>query len=116
MDVLDNILDTMKENGVQQQSLAANLGIHKNNITEWKQGRTKSYMKYLPQIADFLGVSVDYLLGKTDLPKNEVPEPELDETERIVVESFRSLSAAGKAKAIQFLLNLCDMEKSTITK
>ena len=40
------------------------LGLSKNVFTEWKSGRATSYMKHLPKIAEFFGVSVDYLLGK----------------------------------------------------
>lgn len=38
----------------------------KNTFTNWKSCRNTSYKKYLPEIAEFLGVSVDYLLGKTE--------------------------------------------------
>lgn len=40
------------------------LGLKKNVFSEWKAGRARSYMKYLPEIAEFLGVSVDYILNK----------------------------------------------------
>ncbi|MBP3572785.1 MAG: hypothetical protein J6M42_12605 [Clostridia bacterium] len=32
-------------------------------FTNWKNNDNDSYMKYLPQIAEFFGVSVDQLLG-----------------------------------------------------
>ena len=32
-------------------------------MTGWKSGCCTSYMKHLPKIAEFLNVSVDYLLG-----------------------------------------------------
>ena len=40
------------------------LGLKKNGFSEWKAGRARSYMKYLPEIAEFLGVSVDFILNK----------------------------------------------------
>ena len=44
------------------------LGISKNAFTNWKIGDNSSYMKHLPKIAEFFGVSVDYLLGKETQP------------------------------------------------
>ena len=49
---------------MQQKDLSDYLGLSKNTMTGWKNGNNKSYMKYLPEIAEFFGVSADYLLGK----------------------------------------------------
>lgn len=69
MEILNNILALLKEQGKKQIELTSYLGLSKNVFTEWKAGRASSYMKYLPQIAEFLSVPVDYLLG------NETPPP-----------------------------------------
>lgn len=69
MDILARILLAIKESGHSQSDLADHLGLHRNNITDWKSGKSKSYTKYLPQIAEFLGVSIDYLVGNTDTPE-----------------------------------------------
>ena len=63
-------------------------------------------MKYLPQIAEFLDVSVDYLLGKE--VKTQEDFPKLDDTEQFLIETFRKLNAAGKAKVIQTAMNEAD--------
>lgn len=82
MVTFDNILVLLEASGRSQKELADYLGVNKNRITDWKSGRINSYTKYLPQIADFLGVSVDTLLGKdpptppdyTSLPGIFVPK------------------------------------------
>ena len=63
MDVLTKILGEMKKGKISQKTMSSSLGLSQQAFSEWKAGRTKSYMKYLPQIASVLGVSVDYLLG-----------------------------------------------------
>lgn len=63
MSVLYNISKLLSENNLTQKDLSDHLGISKNAMTDWKSGRIKSYTKYLPQIADYLGVSVDQLLN-----------------------------------------------------
>lgn len=64
MEVLHKIIQLLKENNKKQMDLTNYLGISKNAVTNWKIGDNKSYMKHLPKIAEFFGVSVDYLLGK----------------------------------------------------
>ena len=54
----------LDENHIQQKELSDYLGLSKNTMTGWKNGNNNSYMKHLPKIAEFFGVSVDYLLGK----------------------------------------------------
>ena len=71
MHTLNIVLATMQEKKISQKELCEHLSIGKQAFTDWKSGKSESYKKYLPQIADFLGVSVDYLLGKTD--KKEKP-------------------------------------------
>ena len=66
MSTIDKISALLSEQGKKQKDLTDYLGIPKAAFTDWKSGRVKSYTKYLPQIAEFFGVSVDYLLGKTE--------------------------------------------------
>lgn len=58
--------------GVQRgrtKALAEYLGYtNANVISDWRAGRSKSYAKQLPKIAEFLGTTVDYLTGVTDDP------------------------------------------------
>ena len=63
LSTLDRIMLLLKEQGKKQKDLTDYLGITKNVFTDWKAGRINSYMKYLPQIAEYFGVSTDYLLG-----------------------------------------------------
>ena len=64
MDTLNKIIQILKERKIKQVELTNYLGVSKNIFTDWKSGRNTSYMKHLPKIAEFFGVSVDYLLGK----------------------------------------------------
>lgn len=63
MCILTNILTAMKSCGISQRRLCEAIGINQHVFTDWKAGKSESYMKHLPKIAKVLGVSVDYLLG-----------------------------------------------------
>ena len=71
---LDIIKQLLKEQKKTQQELCQYIGVSKQAFTEWNGGRNTSYKKYLPQIAEFFGVSVDYLLGKQEKPSAESEE------------------------------------------
>ena len=60
----------LDEKHIQQKDLSDHLGLSKNTITGWKNGNNSSYKKYLPEIAEFFGVSVNYLLGKESPVEN----------------------------------------------
>lgn len=74
MELIDRIINLLKEKGAEQKDLAEYLGVHPQLITEWKAGRTKSYKKYIDKIADFFNVSTDYLLGKDEIKKRPTPK------------------------------------------
>ena len=78
MEILDKISCLLKEKNKKQKELTDYIGISKNNYTDWKSGRSNSYMKYLPQIAEFLDVSLDYLVGTTPDQKDRKNETVAD--------------------------------------
>lgn len=65
MDTVNIILELLKTQNKQQKDLTKYLGISDSSVAEWKKGKTKSYKKHIDKIADFFGVSIDYLLGKS---------------------------------------------------
>lgn len=66
--ILDRIASLLKSQKKTQKMLCEHLGIKQQAFTNWKNGDNDSYMKHLPAIAEYLGVSIDFLLGKTDSP------------------------------------------------
>ena len=72
--VLTRILECMGTKHGAGKELADFLGISGNVITNWKNGSNRSYLKYLPKIAEFYNVSEDYLRGKTDVRQDETKE------------------------------------------
>ena len=94
--VLNNILALLKDQSKKQIDLTNYLGLSKNVFTEWKSGRATSYMKHLPKIAEFFGVSVDYLLGR------ETPAADNDFTYALYNELAHDLSEEQIQQLKQF--------------
>lgn len=63
MCILNKITSLLKEQRKSQKALCEYLGIKQQAFTNWKNGDNDSFMKYLPQIADFFGVTVDFLIS-----------------------------------------------------
>lgn len=93
MDTLNRIVELMKQNQCENRDLAVHLNLNRQVVTDWKAHRSRSYKKYLPQIAEFFGVSVEYLLGNESLVKKaDVVEEsgwKLTEHEKNVLQAYR---------------------------
>lgn len=71
MCTLDRMQALLKVQNKTQKELCDYLGITKGTYSNWKNGLSESYKSFILEIADFFGVSTDYLLCRTDL-KNAV--------------------------------------------
>lgn len=103
-----------------------------NTVTKMANG-TDIFSQNLTKIADYLNVSVDYLLGRTDEPQavggksiktgdvgdnsshNDTSvkiadnQPEyLDETTQQLVNAFQKLDFTGKAKVMNLIVELSE--------
>ena len=56
----------MKENGVTQKELAQAINAQPTTVCEWLNGHNEPPMQAIVDIARFLDVSTDYLLGVKD--------------------------------------------------
>ena len=66
---LDNFFNLLKQKKITAKQLSIDTGISSGNISDWKSGRSMPTAVKLVQIADYLGCSVDYLLGRTNMPQ-----------------------------------------------
>ncbi|MCH5203099.1 MAG: helix-turn-helix transcriptional regulator [Oscillospiraceae bacterium] len=65
MDTLNKIIELLTAQNRQQKELTDYLGVEKSTFSAWKNGKSASYKKYLPEIASFFSVTVDELLGNS---------------------------------------------------
>ena len=61
------LVNLMSENQITAYRLSKDIGVHQTSIKNWITGTTKPNEDKLQKIADYFNVSVDYLLGKTDI-------------------------------------------------
>ena len=66
-EILDRIEKELKKNNKKQMDLCSYVGISNSTFSTWKKRGTSPAAEYIPNIAEFLGVSERYLLtGKSD--------------------------------------------------
>ena len=61
MDVADRIFELVDRHYQEQQQFAAVLGVSTTMVSAWRKKKSTSYMKRLPEIAETLHTTVDYL-------------------------------------------------------
>lgn len=54
--------------GISQLKLAMDLGLTQNSVSRYESGAREADYKTLIALADYFGVSVDYLLERTENP------------------------------------------------
>ncbi|MDC0760578.1 helix-turn-helix transcriptional regulator [Brevibacillus sp. AG] len=105
----ERLKELRESRGLSQETLADTLGIPRSSITHYEkpdQGEKERLPRRerLEKIADYFGVSVDYLLDRTDTPspiaKNDKP---LSEYESLFFYELDKLSEEDKKKALEHI-------------
>ena len=96
-----------------QKDLADYLGVPKQKVSNWMTGVVKSYQKYIPQIAVFLGVSVsDLFPSARDIPlsaesntkeNHPLQTNDLTTSELELLKAFRAADPALQRAALSVL-------------
>ena len=93
------------EKGLKDADVVKATGITKSTFSDWKSGRSKPKQDKLQKIADFLEVSVDYLMtGEekgTYYTKDETAQvaQEIFEKDKVLFDVYRS---ADKDKLVEY--------------
>ena len=96
--------DLCRRHGVAPTTVMTYLGISKGSIAKWKEGSVPRESTLL-KIANYFGVSVDYLLGKEE--KEKAPEePKLSEGEAMLLEAIRDVPEDQRPALLMELMRI----------
>jgi len=79
-----------KEKGISQKNAAMELGVSQALLSHYEKGIRECGLGFLVRVADFYGVSADYLLGRTPdrsgtfLTVEDIPEPDAAGKENVL--------------------------------
>lgn len=96
------IKDTAKENGITIKNMLVDCGLSINTLNQMTDKKGISCFS-LNRIADYLGVSVDYLLGRTDMPTGYSNGITITSEDAELLELIKKLPLKKRAKIISAL-------------
>ena len=114
-DILLRTFKLLNEQRLEQKDLAEAINVKPQVISDWKSGKTKSYTKYIDQIASFFGVSVDYLLGKSPVRHNTMEILRTDSSSYVPVPVVGSVAAGYTALAETDIIGYELVDSSLLT-
>lgn len=99
MTINERFFELLKEKNYTQKQFSIKTGIPEQTISAWKKRKSDPPANLLYTIADFLNVSLDFLITGTEnenktLFKNN--EENLSAEERFLINTYREVSDEGK--------------------
>lgn len=98
---VERILEAISSLGIDQKSFAQMIGVRPQTITDWKNGKTLSYKRYIEKIAEVLDTTTEYLLtGSGPKQKRTVSD---SDTKPDWMVKFEELSPGAQKEVIAFI-------------
>ena len=91
-DVLGNLKRLRSASGISQKALADAIGVSQQSINKYENHNIEPDIQTLCKIADYFGVSVDYLVGRAGEAGSDELCPALNPDEKAAIRAFRRLS------------------------
>ena len=103
MEFKDRLIKLRKELNLTQEELAQKIGYTRTAISAWEIGRNEPSNADTIKLAEYFGVSTDYLLGKSDIrnlksnKESEIPEI------RVIERGAKNMSQKDREKMVNMV-------------
>ncbi len=101
MEIIERIYQLLDEKDKRAYALCEKLGIRTSTMSTWKARTNDPPARYMKTIADFFGVSLDYLMTGREAPVRKTTTVEEEE----LLELFRRLPADKQQRYLGRLEN-----------
>ena len=107
---IEKISKLIKEKEITERKFLLDLKFDRTAMSQWKKGQNESYKKYINRIADYFGVTTDYLLREDLSAPGEILKwDELDSVS--FMSGVERLTGEGKEKALSYISYLLAQEE-----
>ena len=108
---MNRIAELRKEKHLNQVGLAMKLNGSQYMISSYETGRHQPPMDMLIQLSDFFGVSIDYIVGKSNIRQSadSFTGNNLTEKELKLLDLFRKLSNDKQEQAIGIIWGIMNV-------
>ena len=97
-------VELLQRNGISTYQVSKATGIAQSVFSSWKNGISKPKADKLKKIADYFGVTTDYLLGRDEkAPDPEEPEQEQADVNMEFADRVSRLSESGREALSRYL-------------
>lgn len=106
---MDRLKKLRTESGLTQQDVARLLGVERSTYVKYERGSSDPPTSTLIRLADYFGVSVDYIIGH-DSSQSVVTIPKFSKDDVSILEKFHALDDMAQAR----ILNALEFEYQSI--
>ena len=114
----DRLVQLRKELQLTQTEFAEKIGFSRTAISAWEIGRNEPSNEDTIKIADFFGVSVDYIIGNSDVRKNYVTAEKWNNTDEFgnpaVVLVYGTIPAGIPMEMIEDIIDTEEIDASML--
>ena len=104
----DVFVDLLKKKGVRAYDVSKETGISSSVFTDWKKGRYTPKADKLQKIADYFGVSLEYMMTGSEASSMDLSKDEVD-----IILDYRKLNSNGKSMLLAQLRMISNDELYT---
>ena len=108
MDFYDRYIDLCNERNISPSRAGIEMGLSKTAVSNWKARNTLPTDANLLKIADYFGVSVEYLKGETDQKHKEKTANGVDGLDAEIISLLGRLTDRQKKAFVDYLKSLLD--------
>ncbi len=99
---MNRIKSLREEAGIAQKELAKHFNVAQNTVSSWETGKRDPDTETVIRIANFFDVTIDYVLGNSDIKKApSFEDAGLSPDEAALLFDFRKLTEDQKAFVLQ---------------
>ena len=115
---MENLKKIREKKKVTQVRLSIAAEVSQETISAYESGKAFPSVETLIKIADFLGTSTDYLLGRIndDMPLLSIKKNGFDVTDLMLLDSFEKMTKDKKNKIIGYIENKHNISKEHVEK
>ncbi len=100
---MNRIKELRIQRGIMQKDLSEFLNVAQNTVSYWEKGTYQPDNETLAKLADYFGVTTDYLIGRTDTPDSSYLDSELSEIDFALYGEVKDLTEEEKEKILEFI-------------
>ena len=105
---MNRIKKLRKEKNITQIRLSIELEVSQETISAYEKGKYYPSAAMLIKLRDIFGVSVDYILGLSDIRYDPLSEADLTEDETYIINLCRKMTTSDRKRAFSYIEGVYD--------